>query len=773
MKFRKTLVCGMAGLFCMALLAGALPVFAEETDSSGAQTGDGAGTVQGDGTQAVPTVEAGDGQTPEDGQTQGGNTQEDLTQMVLASDPAAAGAPLAFAPYEPETQYTEVFPFKADQLFSGIYRTYGFYFNVEDYWDTVYAYAQIEFSVSPLIENVPASLTFAVNATPVYSCRVDYQNGKTQVAYVEIPVELLKEGYNELSLTGYVRLYDDNGCLDDFSGANWVNVSKNSLVQVGYNVADTANALCYYPYPFVSTMDSTGASCAVYVPREATDEELAAALLLRADLGGETDAEDAIALRTLDSYGADGATRRVVVALRSNLPAQILPYVDAGGKDLSQNAGVTEFTDETGGTVLVVTSDAPEALYEGAAMLLDESRVSQEVTPSAYVALGSADTKVQSTKLSDLTAENYTVKGITGGGLSFVGPFRQEQEIYLPLDGGFVLAEGGKVSLNFRYSDNLDFSRSLVTVYWGSVPVCSKKLEQEKAGGDTLSFLMPADVVGTYAGSIKVAFDLELEDLYCTKRADQMPWAYVTGDSTLYLPAGQAGKYSFELRPYPFQTLGLFNSTCVVTPDAMTDVELNTLGRVISMESSGLSPYGSLKVARASAFDAKNTDANLILIGTYADNAALAALNDKLSFAYAEGGASFADNEQLLLSPDYAAEIGVLQMLRSPYFSDRAILAVSGTQDAALERIGAYLQPAQNRWKLTGDAVVLDSRMEIKAFTFLAQEAQEKVSLREQLVQNKSAVVFTLVSTLAMLLLLLAIIMITVRARRHSKEDDK
>jgi hypothetical protein len=763
-----------AALLCMGLLGAALPAGAQAgTDT--AQT-EAAAEAQAQPAQSEQTdlseTEAVDGgaEAQTEMQSTGATAGQELAQAVLASDPADAADPAVTPPEEPETPYTKVFPFSEDQLFSGVYKSYGFYFNVEDYWQTSYAYARIEFSVSPLIEDVPASLTFSLNSVPVYSCKVDYRAGKTQTAYVELPVAELKQGYNVLSLTGYVRLYDEEGCLDDFSGANWVNVSKNSLVQVGYAVTDTQNALCYYPYPFASTMDDTGADCAVYVPKNAANEELAAALLVRADLGGETDGEDDIALKTLDAYGTDGRDRRVVVALRANLPAQLAAAVGDG--DFSAQACVLETT-EGNATVLVITSDNAAALYEGAAMLLDENRVTQEKTDRAVVAAGTASQTVQNASLSDLTVSGQTITSITGGGLEFIGPFRQEQEVFLPLDGGFVLAEGGKISLNFRYSDNLDFDRSLITVYWGSVPVSSKKLEAEKAGGDTLSFVLPADVVGTYAGSITVAFDLEIKDLYCTKRADQMPWAYVSGDSTLYLPAGQASKYSFALRPYPFQTLGAFNDTCVVVPDAMTDAELETLGQLIALESTGLTPYGTLTVAHASDFDAKATDANLILVGTHADNAAIAALNDSLSFAYTADGARFADNAQLLLSDDYARDIGVMQMIRSPYFETRAVLVASGTGDATVKQIGTYIKTTENRWKLSGDAVLIDSTMETKSFTFLKEIAQKKATLKQAVEQNKSAILFTVVSTLGMLILVLGAVMVAARAYRRRDRHDK
>ena len=71
-------------------------------------------------------------------------------------------------------------------------------------------------------------------------------------------------------------------------------------------------------------------------------------------------------------------------------------------------------------------------------------------------------------------------------------------------------------------------------MYWGETPIASKKLTKERSSGDELTFTIPADVVGTSAGKVSIAFDLEIQDLICTPRQMDMPWGYVTKDSILY-----------------------------------------------------------------------------------------------------------------------------------------------------------------------------------------------------------------------------------------------
>ena len=722
-------------------------------------------------------------ETDEDAEGEDADNENDLTFLptdevsisdyVLASSPETAGAPITVRPETPDCDYTKIFRFSEDYLMHGIFERNDFFFKTANYWDTKYAFAQIEFTVSPLIQDVPASLTFFVNDRPVYSCHVDYRDGASQVCFVSIPVEYLKEGYNEFSITGFVRIYDENGCLDDFSGANWVNIAKTSCIEAGYDVIDTQNRIKYYPYPLLSTMDDTGKDLTVYVPDQAIEDELCAAFLLRAGLSNDTTNEDHIRFTTLSNY-REGAGNALIVAQRSLLPDSVAKLIPDTKKNIAAGALLYMYGDEKNGHTMVLTAQTPVDLMEGAAMLMDEDRVSQEKNDWAYVPSGSSKQVLTNRSLSALIENGTTLKAITDReGLEFIGPFHQETAIYLPFSGGFILGEGGKIDLKLRYSDNLDFDRSMITVYWGDTPIASKKLEREKADSDNFSFLMPSDVVGTHASAIRIAYELEIKDLYCTHRADEMPWGFVSGDSTFFLPAGNSSTYDLSLRPYPFQSLGLFNDLAVVVPDNMTEAELTALGRTAALLGANLSPYGNLEVWKASEYQAESRNCNIVTIGKWSDNALLQKLNDKLSFKYNEDGSSFINNSQLIMNEDYAREIGVLQIIRSPYQEGRAILCVCAANDEALLNIDRFCQIQENNWTLSGDAFLIDSELNTKSFKFMEEQALQKVTLKDELARNRDAVLFTLVSTLAMFLILLGIIFILLRYRKNRREEEK
>ena len=402
-------------------------------------------------------------------------TSQELLDAVMDTNPEDAGVPILQEPEHPQTPYTKEFTYTEDVLLSGIFDTNQFYFRVRPYWGTQYAYARIQFTLSQLIGDGPASLTFSVNNKPVYSCKVAYTDGQQQILYVPIPVSLLNIGYNSFGVTGYVRIYDDEGCIDDLTGANWVRIEESSFVTVGYDVVDSRNEIQWYPYPFLSTTDETGSRTAVAVSDAMSESELAAALLLRADLSAETDGEDEITLTTLSQ--AEKYDKKVIVSLVENLPETLKSHLQNGGENLTDRAAIVCFGQGEDRTLLLASADG-DCLMEAARLLVDESRVLQEKKTVTYVLRDASRLMLDALNYGN-DSQIYTLQSLAGGGLSYVGPFHQEKTIFLPFSGGYVLSGTGKIDLSFRYSENLDFTRSLVTVYWGSIPVASKKLSRE------------------------------------------------------------------------------------------------------------------------------------------------------------------------------------------------------------------------------------------------------------------------------------------------------
>lgn len=401
-------------------------------------------------------------------------------------------------------------------------------------------------------------------------------------------------------------------------------------------------------------------------------------------------------------------------------------------------------------------------------------------TSQTYVSVGEAQQYALASETSGLTlAGQYTIKDISGNGISFSGPFTQKMTIYLPVAKDYVLSSESRFSFDIRYSENLDFDRSLVTFYWGtSIPLYSHKLTKEGATGETLTFSVPADAIGEAGSSITVVFDLEIKDLDCTVRSMNTPWAYIAANSSLYLPAGENTTLNLANLPAPFQRASRMNNVVMILSDDATQTELTLAGRIMAMLGAGSTPYGLLKVIRAENFQAAAYgNSNLIVVGLSDRNNVLKQINPYLHFQYTDDMTSLAESTKLVMTTDYAHEASVLQLMKSPYNETMALLTASAATEAGLQNLMARLSTEKNRWSLGKEALVVDgyggaSSYQFTVSTALTQNA-EKPSFADVIVQNREPMTLLLVGMGCMVVLLLAAVLLLVRIHHRRKYDDK
>lgn len=687
-------------------------------------------------------------------------------------DPESAPPPEQSEPVYPTVSHTDDTFFYRKTL-KGIYSSSDLYFYVQDYWDTKYAYARIQYDVSQLIESSSSSVTFSINNIPIQSYKLEYKEGSSQILYVKIPMEQVRTGFNSFSISAYARLYDEQGCVDDYSDANWLSISDVSYVRCGYESKDPDHKIAYYPYPFMSTYNTTGKGLTIAVSDESAPGEVAAAMNIMGDLSSHIKEKNDIQICRLSDLKNTNPNRTILISDYNNLSSEYKDRITES-PDTSGNSTVNFVDDSNGNPLLIITSLDDSSLSEAAFMLMDQSRRRQESGGYALVEKGSAQLAVNAAKQSDMAALNYTLEDITGNGLMYVGPFHQEKNIYLPVSMGFKLAEGGKIALKFRYSENLDFNRSLITVFWGDIPVASKKLSRDKALGDELTFEMPDDVIGTSASNLKVSFDLEIPDLICSPRQSDMPWAYVSKESTIFLPSATDVTLSFNSKVSPFNRNGTFNDILLVLSDSPTTSELNLLGQAIAMYGNEAKPYGTITVIRAAEFNPEEGDYNIITAGTLKGNGFISRINDSLAFKFSQDGDSFVGNEQLILSREYAGKIGIMQLLKSPYSLNRGMLVLTGSSEQTLQNLQKCLRDLSKREELKKDCVIIDPDMSVTSLQFIrAEEAKEGPTLAEKMIRNKKSLVFTAISTAAMFLMLIAVVIMLLRIRMYKKRNEE
>lgn len=303
-------------------------------------------------------------------------------------------------------------------------------------------------------------------------------------------------------------------------------------------------------------------------------------------MGNSLSAKNAMTLCRLSDAKSENV---LYVGLKKNTPEYLLSLLT---QSVPATGALVQRATDGDTSYLLIVAEEEAALSEAAALLSDTSRVAQLHTSQTYVSVGEAQQYALASETSGLTlAGQYTIKDISGNGISFSGPFTQKMTIYLPVAKDYVLSSESRFSFDIRYSENLDFDRSLVTFYWGTnIPLYSHKLTKEGATGETLTFSVPADAIGEAGSSITVVFDLEIKDLDCTVRSMNTPWAYIAANSSLYLPAGENTTLNLANLPAPFQRASRMNNVMMILSDDATQTELTLAGRIMAMLGAGSTP---------------------------------------------------------------------------------------------------------------------------------------------------------------------------------------
>ncbi len=649
--------------------------------------------------------------------------------------------------------------FGSDTYLVGLFSDVTKGFNIGN-WDIKDARFTLEFSTTQLVSEYLSSITISVNGVRFYSEDVPVTDGLRRTLVLKIPVEYLIKGYNVIRIEGYIRTYNGLPCVDDVTSANWMNVFSESAIEVSYTPAALCETIDQFYTCFTSIDALENKQSAIAVATGFDDDELGAAFTTLAGVSSKATKD----YQNIDLLAADSMMYLkdkkyvIYIAKPENLPADMKTAVDAAGGVSASGATLLLIPGST--NVLVVTAASGAGLDKAAAELGNGSVMYQL---KKTLKLISADEDVLVRKEG---VEQYT--SITATGTYLDGPFRQKADYFINFENNRQLAYGSELELHYRYSENLDFDRSLVTVYVNGVPIGSQKLSQANARDDVLLLDIPTDIEVTGSFTLSVAFDLEIADLWCTLRQEETPWAYISSESTLKLNSAEVPYYLFDNYPYPFVSSGELNDVVVILPESNNDIDLNLMGNfMLTIGQFVKYNTGSLSVTRASN-PGDLEGKNVIAIGTPADNAVIKALNEKMFFQFNNDGVGIRSNEKLLLDQTYSATLATGQMIESPYSSVRnAVLIIAGTDEGDLENALNYFGDTTKLWQLYGDGFVADSD-EIFQYRFKEDNAQQEKAAMT-LAERTDVMNLIYVGGAVLVILAAASVFIVLRYRRKQK----
>ena len=668
------------------------------------------------------------------------------------------------------TQITKQGAYVSEQKFNSDYHMATLFsqittnFEIED-WKVDAAQLTLQLSTTQILDCDLSTLTFTINDVKFYSEKIPLTNGERRVLELTIPKEYLIKGTNTLKIEGYIRTPDGLPCVDDVSPANWLNVFSDSFISIKYWPLQKVHTISDF-YSLFSNLTAIDydQSCIAFSD-SASNKELSAATEALAYMSKQMKKNYEM-LDFLPVKDETMLSNKQYIIYVDKLPSSYLDLLSDSQKETAKkDALIALITTKEHQNVLIITSQNEEKLST-AVKVLGNSTLAHQLT--------SADKVVN--EFTDIINSNPSVNDyayLTENGLTLEGAFRQYADFYINIPAGKTLASGSKVSLDFRYSENLNFDRSLVTLYINGTPIGSRKLYLDKANNDSLTLDIPTDLKITGSFTLTIAFDLEVQDLWCTLRLRQMPWAYIIPSSAVKINTSDITFTLFEYYPAPFVKGTSFNDIVVLVPDKKNDSVYTCLSDVFrTLGRSVTSNEGSIEIRNASE-PLDLTDKNIISIGCYKDNAFTLSLNnEQLYFKCSDDNSYILTNEKISLDPNYASNLGSVQLIKASE-SDvwKNALIITGVSENGMVDAASYLGYEEGLWHLYGDGYIAVGE-DLSIYRF-KKDNNKKVSFTTTTFKTPELLTFIVFASMTLLLIVISIVLLILKHKKARNSHEK
>ncbi|WP_336789925.1 cellulose biosynthesis cyclic di-GMP-binding regulatory protein BcsB [Paenibacillus sp. MMO-177] len=634
------------------------------------------------------------------------------------------------------------------------------FFQVPDYWNVESAAFRLDYKVSQLTLNDLSVVTLKLNGKPFYTLKPGTETNRKVTRTIGLPLEYLKSGVNELTIEGVIqtRNNSDRMCVPTQDQGSWLQIFDSSGVDVQYSPKPVGASISDFNRHFLGLDTIQDGQAGVFVPEEGDLNETEAAVYALSGLTGVSqDTSHPISLLPYQTSNLQGKTLRILVALSQHLPADIRSKLS---ETALQDKALIQLIQSDTSSLLVVTSDNADMLKKAGRFIGNHALMEQLQGTSKLVD--------ESTEVNTPAQSISRYFPLTDSGDKLTGPSHREKSYFITLPSNRSIAEASKLSLDFRYATNLDFDRSMVTVLVNNVPIGSKKLSAELAGGDNLELTIPKNLGISGNFTITTAFDLEIKNAECTGNQDQMPWAFVSKDSVLQLNTKDRTDMLFNNYPYPFLRDGSFNRVAVVLPQTQDNYTYAALSNLFNlMGQFATSNTGEIRFYTDDVKESELKDRQIIAIGTYADNRYIRENNDKLYFQYDKQGEGFLSNEKISIEEGYGKRIGTLQLIDSPYGKGHGFLAITGSSSEYVYLASKLVGNAGSLYKIFGDGAMVDKDGEVHAFRFKKEAVSEAPAVVTRVLERGDVVNFMIAFMLVLALVLVSLVLLV---RKHRKK---
>ena len=520
-----------------------------------------------------------------------------------------------------------------------------------------------------------ATLTVRFNDQDLYSATFQSRAGSLTF---DLPASLFLSGRNTVELLAFLPLEEDRDCIVPNHPARWLEFGPTSKISLTVEPLETPLSLADFPVSFEVMGDAGSGQVTFVVPDAPDNQELSALAAVAFVLARESIGRpgwSVVPAGRFDPGALAGPAVLVGVAGRNSYVDQLAPanggqagWLSLARPDWSRGRPVLSVGGPDGQAVLQAANALADPLarlqMQGDTVVVEKlPRDEPPVLPEQFT-------------FADL---GYSERVARGAG---------EHSLIYTFDIPFNWSpEDGRLALHFAHSALVDPRVASLTVRLNGFTVADIRLDAPESPSDRVEFSVPKRLLRPGRNFLRLTFDFGAPVQLCEAGSAEGPWAAVRPDTTLTLPHGdKGGRISLDDFPYLFASQVDLADLTVVLPAQSTNTDLAdalNLVRVLSPESSP-SVFGP-RLAVADSLDEETKRSHLIVLGTPSRQPLLTELNPRLHLPF--------DLETGSLLPTYgirvptaAPDLGVVQVLHSPWAENHVILLASGTSATGYRR---------------------------------------------------------------------------------------
>lgn len=649
------------------------------------------------------------------------------------------------------------FTFGEDTECNGVMASKSMFFKIDKTWKVEDAYLNLIFTQSDLINEYESTVTIYLNNKPIHSFRLIDADEIEQTVKVFLDKKLINQGFNEIRIKSYRRI-GEKPCTDDMNTANWIVFSKNSFIHIDFKEIEDNVGLKEFPYPYIKE-SNIEQKVTILLPDDFSDEELTAAMLMSSYVGqlNKNNKFNNIVSR-YSEYNAKNSENLIYIGNVNKLPEEIKNSLSVDEITKINNKAILKEVASpfnSNKRLMIATSNQDKLIIKCIKFITNGNLTKQVMGNSVFI-----DENMDVNNIVEEPKYNVSFEDLGYGDIKLEGPFTQQTNYMVNLQKNRVVTNGAKINLKVRYSKNLDFEKSLVTIYVNDIPIKSKKLTLENADEDFLQAELPEDIRGYSNYNIKVKFNLEMKDLYCNFSEKDTPWAYILSESNIYLPYEDRKDILFDTYSYPFIKEGIFNNVSVVVPNEMNNVYLDLLSKLLSNIGKELEEnYGEFEVVRTGNFK-NNSTKNLIVLGTPENNTLIKDYNDKLHIRFNNDFNTFQSNDKEQILDEYGKNLATIQLLKNINDNENSAMIITGTNETIIYNIVNSFIKVEEKGQLTGDVFFVDIDGNVKMDKYEKDMKENETNKIKKHMSNNVKIFISFIVTIIIMLGTVSLFMI-------------